>query len=1222
MIYCDCIINSFVRSFDCRLKKKVDDVSPENDVAEGVKACGFFSKKKKENKKKAVPVVAELKCDNSPVEKKVVQKPLVQEKEKVPEIIIQNDDLDVNPPNFEPKEHITRCYSGIQMLAEDDEKSVGQSSLSIAYQDALQRHQSIVDEFLLEVDQLGGLHEFSRSYKNRGLVAQGDGSWTITEWVPNVAGVSVIGEFNGWERPGVVLVPSADGLWSGTIPKSVGLKAGMKYKLHIHPLNGGDAFDQVPAWAYQTVLTESSNLLDAVAVEVNTKDTPPPTQQKVDTHCSPKVYEMHVGLCSNSANVTKGTISTFDDVANSSLLGRIARNGYNTILLLGVLEHREHSTLGVDTSCFFSVCHRIGGMEGLKKFVAAAHAKGVKVLLSLSLQGCLAEDGLLQDYFQTGTKSVHPTHATRMFDFEKTEVLRFLLSNLAYWVDVCGIDGYRFEDVPSVLYSHFGGKKFLPQDTSKKEDYFNSSLRQATLKYLTLANILLHSLREEPVLTIVEDSSLFPGLCLPVAEGGVGFDVRQSSSLSKCIHHFADEKKDEEWNIDTISNSVLNEKELRPAESFAVSPDTLVDSLTSRRPLKIALLSWETLHTISVGGVAPHVSELASMLHHAGHDVHIFTRSTKPESWTHEVWGVTYHEVAYGLDKDFVNEIRNMCSSFVEALLGFEELVGERFDIIHGHDWLAGPAVEGFKALGRRTVFTMHSTEFGRCGNQHHAAGESPRIREIEAAACHAADRVIAVSGVLAGEVKDFYQTHPEKIQVIYNGIHARPFLDMVWKSEWVGNTKRDLGIGVMDPFFLFVGRLAVQKGPDLLLEAIPQVLAERPDAKFVFVGDGHLKGSMEQKVGAMGIGHAVRFTGPIKSGSDHLKALFRSCDAVVVPSRNEPFGIVVLEAWVAGKPVVATTRGGPRDFVTPEKNGFLVDPDPGSIAWGCKAILGNFDHARWMGGVAQKKAVDSFSWEAIAQNTEQVYYEQLSLHGAPARRTTHQQGSLMHKFMGVADGKMRVSDKSHLIDRAMSLHKLVRCAGFAVGDAFVTAMGGEFGYADLVDVPRPANNFSGRVFDMSLPFNTALRYKHLEFFEACLLRLESYCGFLQQPVNIILSDVISQVLVVSRGGVIFVLHFSPTAQTLPYHIGFEKDTKLTVLFDSEEKRFGGHRAKPRIMTPTLKNGGFVMALAARSVLVLATAPLMDKLKAEKYQEDAIIELQDADVFAKTLILS
>jgi glycogen(starch) synthase len=99
-----------------------------------------------------------------------------------------------------------------------------------------------------------------------------------------------------------------------------------------------------------------------------------------------------------------------------------------------------------------------------------------------------------------------------------------------------------------------------------------------------------------------------------------------------------------------------------------------------------------------------------------------------------------------------------------------------------------------------------------------------------------------------------------------------------------------------------------------------------------------------------------------------------RACDVVVVPSRNEPFGIVVLEAWAAGKPVVATLAGGPREFIRHDVNGFLVDANPGGLAHGIGSLLANQDHCRSLGANGRRAVVEKFNWNNVAAYTEGVY--------------------------------------------------------------------------------------------------------------------------------------------------------------------------------------------------------------------------------------------------------
>jgi len=144
------------------------------------------------------------------------------------------------------------------------------------------------------------------------------------------------------------------------------------------------------------------------------------------------------------------------------------------------------------------------------------------------------------------------------------------------------------------------------------------------------------------------------------------------------------------------------------------------------------------------------------------------------------------------------------------------------------------------------------------------------------------------------------------------------------------------------------------------------------PNAKFVFAGDGEMRQEVEQQARCMGVSHATRFLG--KQNPLALRDLFKSTDCVCVPSRNEPFGIVILEAWSAGKPVVATVNGGPNEIIWHDVNGLKIQDNPNSIAWGIGELFKDFDHARWMGQNGRMTVETAFSWDVIADETLQVY--------------------------------------------------------------------------------------------------------------------------------------------------------------------------------------------------------------------------------------------------------
>ncbi|HEY3320777.1 MAG TPA: glycosyltransferase family 4 protein [Planctomycetota bacterium] len=384
--------------------------------------------------------------------------------------------------------------------------------------------------------------------------------------------------------------------------------------------------------------------------------------------------------------------------------------------------------------------------------------------------------------------------------------------------------------------------------------------------------------------------------------------------------------------------------------------------------MRIALFAWESLHSIPVGGVGVHVTELGAALQRRGHEVHVFTRLGQGQGQYDCIHGVHYHRCGFQLCPNFVDEINNMCRAFVKCCYDVEDGLHGKFDIVHGHDWLASNAAIWIKeGRGRRAVVTMHSTEYGRNGNRFFH-GQSQRVQDHERHGTYCADRVITVSNQLRDEIKWLYQVPDHKSRVIYNGVNAQQFDYEIDP----GGIKRQYSVGPMDPMILFVGRMVVQKGPDILVRTMPSVLKFYPSTKFVMVGDGHMKSEVAGLANSLGCGHALRMLG-MKQGRE-VQDLFKACDVLAVPSRNEPFGIVILEGWSASKPVVSTKRGGPAEFVWHGVNGLHVDDNPDSVAWGLGTLLADHARCQWM-GMNGRAAVDAaFSWDRIAEQTEGVY--------------------------------------------------------------------------------------------------------------------------------------------------------------------------------------------------------------------------------------------------------
>ncbi|MFH0939760.1 MAG: glycosyltransferase family 4 protein [Planctomycetota bacterium] len=384
--------------------------------------------------------------------------------------------------------------------------------------------------------------------------------------------------------------------------------------------------------------------------------------------------------------------------------------------------------------------------------------------------------------------------------------------------------------------------------------------------------------------------------------------------------------------------------------------------------MRIALFTWESLCSIAVGGVGVHVTELAAALERRKHEVHVFTRQGPNQPHYACIDGVHYHRSTFQLSPNFVDEVNHMCRAFVKDFYAVEDYSG-RFNIVHAHDWLTSNAAVWIKeSRGHKAFLTMHSTEYGRNGNRFFG-GQSQRVQDHERHGTYCVDRIITVSNQLKDEIKWLYQVPDHKARTIYNGVNSRPFDQPLDQGE----VKKQYGIGPMDPLVLFVGRMVIQKGPDILIRAVPSVLKFYNNAKFIFVGDGHMRNDVQVLAHQLGVAPSVRMLGA-KQGQEVIN-LFKASDIVAVPSRNEPFGIVILESWSASKPVVSTKRGGPAEFVWHGVNGLQIDDTPDSVAWGLGSLLADPQRCHWMGRNGRAAVDAAFSWDIIASQTEESYH-------------------------------------------------------------------------------------------------------------------------------------------------------------------------------------------------------------------------------------------------------
>lgn len=252
------------------------------------------------------------------------------------------------------------------------------------------------------------------------------------------------------------------------------------------------------------------------------------------------IYEAHVGMAGEEERV-----HTYNEF-REQMLPRIKANGYNTIQLMAIPEHPYYGSFGYHVSSFFAPSSRFGTPDELKQLIDEAHGLGLSVIMDLvhshavrnETEGLGKYDGSRYQFFHDGGRGEHPAWDSYCFNYNKNEVLHFLLSNIKYWLDVFKFDGFRFDGVTSMLYFDHGlGKAF-----TSYSDYFDANCDEEAVTYFILANQLMKEIDPHSI-SIAEDMSGMPGLAVPVAEGGMGFDFRLAMGVPDYWIKIIKEKK-------------------------------------------------------------------------------------------------------------------------------------------------------------------------------------------------------------------------------------------------------------------------------------------------------------------------------------------------------------------------------------------------------------------------------------------------------------------------------------------------------------------------------------------------------------------------------------------------------------------------------------------------------------------------------------------------------
>ena len=411
------------------------------------------------------------------------------------------------------------------------------------------------------------LLRFATGHDYFGLHFKND-AWVFREWAPNATAIYMVGEMTAWqESPEFALERVGhNGVWELRAPLDA-FWHGALYRLKVYWPGGSG--DRIPAYVRRVVQDPDTLIFNA---QVWRPDFPYPWQNTVKPRLSHTlhIYEAHVGMAQDAPKI--GTYLEFKE----TVLPRIVAAGYDTLQLMALQEHPYYASFGYQVSSFFAASSRFGTPDDLKALIDAAHGAGLAVIMDLvhshsvsnHVEGIGCQDGTRHQYFHAGPRGVHQAWGSRCFDYAKPEVLCFLLSNCRFWMEEYQVDGFRFDGVTSMLYTHHGLEKaFLSYD-----DYFNPSVDEDALAYLWLANKLVHTLRTDAI-TIAEDVSGMPGLACPIQAGGIGFDYRYAMGLPDYWIRLIKEVRDEAWPMGNLWYELTNTRPGEKTISYAESHD-------------------------------------------------------------------------------------------------------------------------------------------------------------------------------------------------------------------------------------------------------------------------------------------------------------------------------------------------------------------------------------------------------------------------------------------------------------------------------------------------------------------------------------------------------------------------------------------------------------------------------------------------------------------------
>ena len=359
----------------------------------------------------------------------------------------------------------------------------------------------------------------SKCYQYFGAHPTEDGAWQFRVWAPAATAVSVTGDFCGWDKNAHPMTVADGGIWEVTV---TGPKEYDNYQFCIRTADGRELMKADPYAVHTATRPETaSKLFDLSGFPwrdrkwMEERALIPPHQKQLN------IYELHAGSWRQYAD---GNFLSYRELADQ-LIPYIKKMGYTHIELMPLTEYPFDKSWGYQVTGYFAPTSRYGTPHDLMYLVDACHNAGIGVIMDWvpahfprDAMGLYEFDGGPCYEYSDPLKMDHPDWGTRIFDFEKKEVMSFLQSSAQFWLEQYHIDGLRVDAVASMLYLDYAKTEYRPNIHGGNENL-------EAVEFLKRLNTRVHA-QNQGIMMIAEESTAWPLVTAPVDVGGLGFDFK------------------------------------------------------------------------------------------------------------------------------------------------------------------------------------------------------------------------------------------------------------------------------------------------------------------------------------------------------------------------------------------------------------------------------------------------------------------------------------------------------------------------------------------------------------------------------------------------------------------------------------------------------------------------------------------------------------------------